>query len=236
VVIEEIDTTSPRGALALRLADAVQRRWPSEVQAVGVRGSLAHGDDTDTSDVNLVVLTHRPRSGPRPTLRKVEGIPVELEVLAADEALVKARQLTPRWPLLADRYMTTFPMHDPKGCFAELREAHQNLLGEARPAEFTQLARHDWATANGARRRAIRLTQWCDTEAALVMIADARVHAALVAGLLTRTWFRNAADAVKRTGVAAADMRELGAILKYQADELAARGRPVDGTVGALFD
>lgn len=236
MVIAAIDITSPRGALATRLADAVLRRWPAEVQAVGVRGSVAHGDDADTSDVNLVVLTHRPRTGPKPTLRKVEGTPVELEVRTADEALARARQLTPRWPLLADRYMTTFPLHDPKDCFAEQREAHRNLLTEARPAEFTQLARHNWATANGARQRAIRLTQWFDTDAALVMVSDARVHAALVAGLLTRTWFRNAADAVKRTGVAAADMQELGAILKYQAEELAARGRPVDGTIGALFD
>ncbi|GIF02875.1 nucleotidyltransferase domain-containing protein [Actinoplanes siamensis] len=235
-MIGAIDTSSPRGALAVRLGNTVLHRWPAEVKAIGVRGSVAHGDDTDSSDVNLVVVTYRPRTGPKPTLRKVDGIPVELEVLAAEEALVQARQLTPRWPLLADRFITTFPLHDPKACFKEQREAHQNLLGEARPAEFTSLARHNWAAANGARQRAIRLTQWYDTDAALVMITQARVHAALVTGFLTRTWFRNAADAVKRTGVAAADIQELGAILKYQADELAARGRPVDGTLGALFD
>ena len=38
------------------------------------------------------------------------------------------------------------------------------------------------------------------------------------------------------TGVAAADMQELAAILTYQAEELTARGRPVDGRLGALFD
>nr|WP_189328897.1 nucleotidyltransferase domain-containing protein [Actinoplanes ianthinogenes] len=235
-MIDEIDTTSLRGALADRLADAIQHRWAAEVQAIGVAGSIAHGDDTDSSDVNLVVVTYRPRTGPRSTLRKVDGVPVDLRVLAAEEALAEARLLTARWPLHADRYMHTFPLHDPKDFFKELREAHQNLLTEARPAEFSQLARHNWAIANSARQRAVRLTQWYDTDAALVTIAEARVHAALVAGFLTRTWFRNQADAVKRTGVAAADMLELGAILKYQADELAARGRPVDGTLGALFD
>ncbi|AEV88102.1 hypothetical protein ACWT_7092 [Actinoplanes sp. SE50] len=236
MVLDEIDTTSPRGSLALRLCDAIQRRWPAEVLAIGVRGSVAHADDTETSDVNLIVVTYRPRTGPRPALRKVDGVPVDLAVLAADEAIAQARQLTPRWPLLADRYLTTMPLHDPRGCFRELREAHQNLLAEARPAEYAQLARHNWAIANGARQRAVRLTQWYDTDAALVLIAQARVNAALVAGFLTHTWFRNAADAVRRTGVAAADMQELGAILKYQAEELAARGRPVDGTLGALFD
>lgn len=157
-------------------------------------------------------------------------------MLAAEEALGQARQLTPQWPLLADRYLTTFPLHDPKDCFKEQREAHQSLLGEARPAEFSRLARHNWALADGARQRAIQLARWHDTDAALVMIARARVHAALVIGFLTRTWFRNAADAVRRTGVAAADMEQLGTILREQADELAARGRPVDGTIGALLD
>ncbi|WIM95404.1 nucleotidyltransferase domain-containing protein [Actinoplanes oblitus] len=235
-MIEEIDTTSQRAALAGRLCDAIQHRWSAEVRAVGVCGSVAHGDDNESSDVDLVVITYRPRTGPKPAMRKVDGIPVDLRVLCAEEALAGARQLTARWPLLADRYMTTFGLHDPKDFFKELREAHQHLLTEARPAEFSQLARHNWAVANGARQRAVRLTQWYDTDAALVTIAEARVHAALVAGFLTRTWFRNPADAVKRTGVAAADMQELGAILKYQADELAARGRPVDGTLGALFD
>ncbi|GIF10402.1 nucleotidyltransferase domain-containing protein [Actinoplanes teichomyceticus] len=235
-MIDEIDTSSPRAALAIRLSDAIRRRWPADVQAIGVRGSVAHGDDSQTSDVNLIVLTYRPRTGPKPTLRKVDGIPVELRVLAAGQALIQSRLLTPRWPLLADRYLTTFALHDPTGCFQEQREAHQHLLTEARPVEFTQLARLSWATANGARQRAVRLTHGSDTESALVMIAEARVYAALVAGSLTRTWFRNVADAVKRTGVAAADMQELGAILKYQADELAARGRPVDGTLDALFD
>ncbi|MBB4736945.1 putative nucleotidyltransferase [Actinoplanes octamycinicus] len=235
-MIDEIDTSSHRAALAGRLSDAIQHRWPAEVQAIGVCGSIAHGEDTESSDVNLVVITFRPRTGPKSTLRKVDGIPVDLRVRAAEEALAEARLLTPRWPLQADRFITTFPLHDPKGFFAELREAHQTLLAEARPAEFSHLARHNWAIANGARQRAVRLTQWYDTDAALVTIAQARVHAALVAGFLTRTWFRNPADAVKRTGVAAADTQELGAILKYQADELAARGRPVDGTLGALFD
>jgi len=58
----------------------------------------------------------------------------------------------------------------------------------------------------------------------------------MVTGLLSRTYFRNRADAVKRTGLAGADMTELGSVLKSQADELTARGRPVDGSLGAFFE
>ncbi len=68
------------------------------------------------------------------------------------------------------------------------------------------------------------------------MLAEARLSAATVVGLLSRTYFRNAADAVKRTGLAGADLTVLGEVLRDQAEELADRGRPVDGTVSDLFD
>jgi predicted nucleotidyltransferase len=233
---DEIDITTSRGALASRLCEMVRLRWSADVQAVGVRGSLAHGDDHDGSDVNLLVVTYRASAGPRPALRKVDGILVDLEVATGEEGLRRARQLTPRWPLEADRYVTARPLLDPNGWFATQRDLHLARLAEARPPEFTALARHNWELASAALDRAIRLAEWYETDAALVMIAEARVRTSLVAGFLTRTYFRNQADAVKRTGVAGADMRELAAVLKSQAEELTARGRPVDGPLNALFD
>ncbi|WP_229069365.1 nucleotidyltransferase domain-containing protein [Actinoplanes sp. DH11] len=235
-VIGELDPSSVRGSLAIRLRDTVQQRWPAEVQAVGVRGSVAHGDDVAGSDINLIVVTYRPKTGPKPARRKVDGVPVDLAVITGEDGLGQARALTARWPLVADTFLTTLPLYDPHDWFADQREAHLSLLSEARPVEFTRLARDDWALASAAHARAVRLTEWYDTDAALVLMAQARVYAALVTGLLTRTYFRHEADAVKRTGVAMADMQELDAILRYQAEELTARGRPVDGTLGELFD
>lgn len=235
-VREEIDVTTPRGDLAARLSELILRRWSADVLAVGVHGSLAHGDDQDGSDVNLLVVTYRPDAGPRAALRKVDGTLVDLEVVAGDEGLRRARLLTPRWPLDADRFVTTRSLHDPHGWFGEQRDVHLARLAETRPPEFTGLARHNWEMASAAHARAVRLAEWYETDAALVMIAEARLRAALVAGLLTRTYFRNAADAVKRTGVAGADIQELASVLKTQAEELTARGRPVDGALSALFD
>jgi predicted nucleotidyltransferase len=235
-VLDEIDLTSPRGRLAERLRAAVEQRWPADVRAIGVHGSLAHGDDHDGSDVNLLVVTYRPNAGPRSALRKVDGTLVDLEVVTGEEGLRRARQLTPRWPLDADRYVTARGLHDPGGWFGTQRDAHLARLAEARPPEFTALARHNWELASAAHTRAVRLAEWYDTDSALLLLAESRLHAALVAGFLTRSYFRNAADAVKRTGVAGADMQELGAVLRYQAEELTARGRPVDGALGALFD
>ncbi|WP_308120733.1 nucleotidyltransferase domain-containing protein [Paractinoplanes bogorensis] len=233
---DEIDFYSPRGHLAKRLSDVIGARWPAEVRAIGVHGSLAHGDDHDGSDVNLIVLTYRAGAGPRPALRKVDGILVDLRVTTAEEGLRQARELTPRWPLEAERFVTARPLHDPRGLLAEHRDAHLSRLAEARPPEFSGLARHDWEIAAAAHARAVRLAEYYDTDAALVLMAEARVHAALVAGLLSRTYFRNQADAVKRTGLAGADVQELGKILDAQAEDLTARGRPVDGTLAALFE
>ena len=233
---DEIDVTTSRGQLAVRLCELIQRRWSAEVQAVGVHGSLAHGDDHESSDVNLLVVTYRAGAGPRPVLRKVDGTLVDLDVVTGEEGLLRARRLTPRWPLEADRYVTTRALHDPRGWLGTQRDVHLARLAEARPPEITGLARHNWQMASSALSRAVRLAEWYETDAALVVIAEARLHAALVTGLLTRTYFRSAADAVKRTGVAGADMQELSAVLRSQAEELTARGRPVDGALSALFD
>ncbi|MGX6608342.1 nucleotidyltransferase domain-containing protein [Micromonosporaceae bacterium Da 78-11] len=233
---DEIDVTSPRGQLAIRLCDTIQRRWSADVQAIGVHGSLAHGDDHEGSDVNLLVVTYRPGSGPRPALRKVDGTLVDLEVVTGEDGLRRARELTPGWPLSADRFVTTRILHDPRHWFDTQRDAHLGRLAETRPREFAGLARHNWEVASAAHARAVRLAEWYDTDAALIMIAQARLHVAMVTGFLTRTYFRNTADAVKRTGVAGADMQELGAVLKDQAEELTARGRPVDGALNALFE
>jgi len=236
VTQDEIDVASPRGYLAVRLRDVIQHRWSAEVQAIGVHGSLAHGDDSDSSDVNLLVVTYRPNHGPHPTLRRVDGILVDLTVVAGEEGLRQARELTPRWPLIADRYMTTRSLFDPHCWFASQRDAHLGKLAETRPGEFSALARRNWCVASAAHTRAVRLAERYDTDAALLLIAEARLHAAMVAGLLGRTYFRNRADAVRRTGLAAADMQELGAVLRAQAEDLTARGRPVDGNLAALFE
>jgi hypothetical protein len=236
VTQHEIDVANPRGQLAVQLRDVILRRWSADVQAIGLHGSLVHGDDVDSSDVNLVVVTYRPNAGPRPVLRRVDGMLVELTVIAADEGLRRARELTSRWPLIADRYLTTLALHDPRDWFSAQRDAHLGKLAETRPAEFTGLARRNWGVASAAHARAVRLAEWYETDSALVLIAEARLHAAMVAGLLSRTYFRNRADAVKRTGLAGADMQELGAVLKSQAEELTARGKPVDGPLSNLFE
>jgi predicted nucleotidyltransferase len=232
---DEIDMTTPRWLLARKLSEAILRKWSAEVHAIGLHGSLPRGEDTDASDVNLVVVTYGKGGGPRTALRRVDGILVDLRVSSAESALRQARELTPRWPLDAERWTGVRELYDPQGRLAALRDVHLARLAEARPGEFNNLARVNWCAASASHARAVRLAGWYETETALVLMAQARLHAALVTGLLTRTYFRSEADAVRRTELAGADMTELADVLRKQAEELTARGKPVDGPMEALL-
>ena len=242
--------TNPRWTVAEHVADALRRRFGMRIQAIGVHGSLAHGDDTDASDVDLVVVTRQtgsgaggtgltrglaPVAGPQPGTRRIDGVIVDLGVIGADEYLRHARTLTTSWPLAADQYITTKALHDPDGWWPRLRDAHLAFLAKVQAAEFASLAREAWCRAKSAHLKARRLAEWYETDAAMLVLAEARLGVAMVDGLLTRTYFRNSADAVRRAGVAASDLPELGSRLIAQADELPRRGRPVDGDIGDLL-
>jgi hypothetical protein len=225
----------PGWTLAEEITDAVRRRFSAEVLAVGVHGALAHGDDSGDIDVNLVVVTYAPGAGPRPATRRVDGRVAEVVVIGAEEYLRHARTLTTAWPLAADRYLTTRATYDPDDWYVRLRDAHLARLAEAGAAEFAALAREAWYRAHQAVARTRDLAGRYETDAALVALCDARVGAAVVEGLLSRTYFRDGADAARRTGTAGTDLLELAERLGVQAQELARRGRPVDGTVADLF-
>lgn len=221
--------------IAEEIADQVCRRWPAEVMAVGAHGALAHGDDRGGTDVDIVVITYRPGQGPTPTSRRIEGVVVELNVISAEEYLSHARTLSTRWPLAADQYLHTRSMYDDGRFHDKLRDTHLKRLAEAGGREFTALAREAWCSAYSLHARAVKSTEWYDTDGALLLLGEARTAAAVTEGLLTRTYFRNDADATRQTGLAGADMSELREWLARQAGELAKRGRPVDGEVSDLF-
>ncbi|MCW3813455.1 nucleotidyltransferase domain-containing protein [Micromonospora sp. DR5-3] len=227
----------PRWRVAERVSETALRRFAADILAVAVHGPLAHGDEDGGGDgeVGLLVATYRPGSGPSPATRRVDGVLVELTVAGADDYLGQARTIGPLWPLTADRYVTTRALHDPTGWLRTLRDEHLARLARARPAEFSASARQAWYRGSAAHSRALRLAEWYETDQALLMLGEARLAAATVHGLLSRTYFRDPGDAVRRTGLAGADMTEVGAVLTRQAEELAARGRPVDGSVDDLL-
>lgn len=217
------------------MSEALRERYAATLQAIGVHGAVAHGDDTDVSDVEMVAVTRRAQPAPSPVTRRIDGVIVDLAVITADEYLRHARTLTTSWPLVADQYLTTKPLHDPDGWLPRLRDAHLTRLAQADGQLFAALAREAWCRATIAHGRASRMAQWYETDAAMMVLAEARLAVAIVDGLLTRTYFRNSADAVRRAGVASAHIHELGERLAVQSRELARRGRPVDGEIADLL-
>lgn len=228
------DPNNPRWVIAHEVSEALARRYGSYLQAVGLHGAVAHGDDTDISDVEIIVVTRRATIGPAPVTRRIDGVIVDLSVIAADEYLRHARTITTSWPMLADQYLTTKALYDPDGWLARLRDIHLTRLAQADGALFASLAREAWCRASIAHGKARRMAETYETDAAMMVLAEARLAVAIVEGLLTRTYFRNSADAVRRAGVASSHIHDLGQRLTVQAAELARRGRPVDGTVADL--
>lgn len=217
-----------RAHLAADLARRIRRRWRAEVAAIGVTGALAHGNDHDGTAVELVVATYRPATGPVPTRRRVDGHIVGLTVASQQDLLGRAQAFTTEWPLLADRYLSVRPLDDDSAWFSGLRDAHLGRLTEATPREFSALARDAWCEAWSLFDSAARSGQWHDDDGAILLLAAARLATAMTDGLLTRTYYRSRADAVRRSGVATLDLVELRRRLDDQAAELAKRGRPID--------
>ncbi len=202
---------------------------------MGVHGALAHGDDSEYSDVNIVVVTYQHSSGPRPGRRRIDGVVVDLGVIGSHEYLQHARTLSTSWPLTADQYLTTTPIYDPNGWHRELRDTHLARLAEASGREFATLAREAWLTARTRYDESARLAEWYDTDGAVLVLGEARTAVAVVEGLLHRTYFRGSADAVRRASLGDAGITAVADRLASQADELACRGRPVDGSVDDLL-
>ncbi|MFI5957005.1 nucleotidyltransferase domain-containing protein [Cryptosporangium sp. NPDC051539] len=226
--------TDPEG-LASELARRIRRRRPAEVLAIGATGFLARSDDRDGADVELLVVTYRAGTGPVPLRRRVEGHLVSVEVVSSEDLLTRARTLTTLWPLRADRLLHVRPLDDDSDWLATVRDAHLARLAEATPREFGSLARDAWCGAESLLARAVQAGQWHDEDSALLLLAEARIAAAVTEGLLTRTYFRSSTDAARRTGVVGLDLVELGDRTRRQAAELEKRGRPTDASLADLW-
>lgn len=224
-----------RWRVAAAVTDAVRRRFTADVLAIGVHGPLAHDDDTEYTDVDLVVVTYQAGRGPRPASRRIDQVVVDLGVIAAEEYLRHARTLSTSWPLTADQYLTTVPTHDPEAWYGRLRDTHLTRLAEASGREFAALAREAWCEAKALQNKAARLAEWYDTDGAVLVLGEARTATAVVEGLLGRTYFTSSADAVRRTDLGGADIAAVRDRLDAQAEELARRGRPVDGSAEDLL-
>jgi len=125
-----------------------------------------------------------------------DDVVVEIAAIGDDAYLHEAGQIGPLWPLVSDQYVNQVALHDPDGFFHKLRHVHEAAVSSASDEVFAAAAGYDlvqlitWE----ARARAAELAG--DLPAALLAAKESALLAALVAGLLTRTAYRDQAHAL----------------------------------------
>ncbi|MGH2815889.1 MAG: nucleotidyltransferase family protein, partial [Actinomycetota bacterium] len=133
-----------RVRLAGELAELlVERHGPAAIAAVGVHGSVARGDDTEESDLDLAVVTAGPEVEVPDRSLRYRGTVVDLGAIAADAYLEEASHIGPAWPLAADQYVNHLAVHDPGGFFHKLKHVHEAAVEEAAPEVFAAAAGFD---------------------------------------------------------------------------------------------
>jgi len=112
-----------RMTLARSVTDYVLHRH-SDVIAVAVHGSTATSEDREHSDLEMFAIT-RGQSETRGFRVIHEGIAVEIELISEDRATREART-TGNWPMSADGWIHTVPIHDPENVLPRLAALASN--------------------------------------------------------------------------------------------------------------
>jgi hypothetical protein len=186
-----------RVRLAGELAELlVERHGPAAIAAVGVHGSVARGDDTGESDLELAVVTAGPEVEVPDRSLRYRGTVVDLGAIAADAYLEEASHIGPAWPLAADQYVNHLAVRDPGGFFHKLKHVHEAAVEEAGPEVFAAAAGLDLVQLLSWEGKARAAELAGDLPTTQVAVKEAAVLAALVVGLLTRTVWPDTAHAL----------------------------------------
>jgi hypothetical protein len=172
------------------------------VLAVGLHGAGTRRDGHGTAEAGAtdlevsVVTTGEEAQVPARALR-YQGLVIDVAAIPADVYLDEAAEIGPLWPLAADQYLHHQPLYDPTDFFGKLRGAHQEAIASSPPQAFLTAAGYNLAqlAAWEARARADELTG--DLPGALLAVKEGAMLAALVVGLVRRTAYRDAGDALK---------------------------------------
>jgi hypothetical protein len=174
----------------------------AEILAVGLHGTGTRRDGHGTmaagaTDLEVSVITTGEDAQVPARALRYQGLVIDVAVIPADLYLDEAAQIGPLWPLAADQYLNHQPIYDPTDFFGKLRDVHQEAIASSPPQAFLTAAGFDLAqlAAWEARARADELSG--DLPAALLAVKEGAMLAALVIGLVRRTAYRDAGDALK---------------------------------------
>jgi len=191
-------------ALGRELAGRLlQRHGEDAIVAVGLHGPVARGED-DPTGLDVAVVTAGPEVQVPDRVLRHRGLVVDVAAIDQAAYLQEAGHVGPAWPLAADQYVRTLPLHDPGGYFQRLGEAHRRGAAETGEEVFRAAAGYDLAQALEQEALARRAERSGDAVAALFAVREAAVLAALTLGLLYRMTWPDVAAALR--GAAAVTM------------------------------
>lgn len=114
---------------ANEIAERILGEYGEQILGIAAYGSLAKGEDTQFSDLELWIAT----SGDMPSrevLGIYKGISVELYYGPADEFIEDARQVSPYWPVRADMRRSYLVLYERDDFFERVRKAASELKDE----------------------------------------------------------------------------------------------------------
>lgn len=178
-----------RVAFAQQIAARMVTAYGDALVAVAAFGSVARGDDTDTSDLELWAAF-----ADDPPVREryvaVRGMAVQIEYRSVAAMLDEARTVDRFWPINAAQYGVCLPLHGRGDFFAQLAGAVASPHEEGFAPALRETMRRMSETAGKARSNRTR----GDTHA-LLKAGRGLVHEAMfLIGLANRRYFPHTRD------------------------------------------
>jgi kanamycin nucleotidyltransferase len=187
-----------RMQLANDLSTAFREQHGEHIVAVGIRGSVARQEDNEFSNLNLVVVTDRPGVGASRSLL-LGPTAVDVYVVDRESYLIDAATVGPWWPIRADQFTHSKPIHDPHDFYRDLRKTYESYV-EGAPAE--EFLRAEAANVVQAVTWAYKARSRISMAEGMsrIAIAESALRAVLALGLRARFVFKNPAHAFMMAG------------------------------------
>jgi predicted nucleotidyltransferase len=146
-------TREERLEIAREVTRRIVEKYGERVTVVAAYGSVAKGEDTDHSDLDIWVATREPLEDVRFFVYR--GMPISINWNTEEGHLKTAGRVTPEWPVTADEVHSFLVLYEQEGSDFLMRlKAAANALSDEEFAEairtFMVRTRETWGKIQGA--------------------------------------------------------------------------------------
>jgi|GEM_PF-3342595 len=116
--------------IAEEVAEDILKKYDGIVLAIGVCGSVARGEDTTYSDLDMLAIVRRKGKEIYDRFFIYKGLPVLVEFWTPEEAKKCIRNMWFKWPIEVGTFLHVLPLFDPEGVFEGLKKERESLKEE----------------------------------------------------------------------------------------------------------